>query len=424
MAKKTMAEEQKIALQSVCERCWAVVPDKLQSLSTIMALDLEDIPLESPPVGEICSDGTGIIRIYGMIEPRPSLFSEIFGGVAISDLAANFVNYLNDENVKRIVLEVDSPGGLIDGVQNLSEQILSARGIKPITAFVQSWACSAAYWIASAADKVIISSKTDGVGSIGVVAIHRDMSEKEKQEGIKTTEIIAGKYKRAASQYQPLSPDGQKSLQERVDYLYGIFVYQVARNRGVTVDKVLETMADGRIFIGQQAIDAGLVDGIGTMDLGSLSIQGPSKFMEGANMAGTIKAVTPEEQQQEIDRLKKENEDLRKENDELKKKMPMMNKEAEKQGACDERARMLALDEIALPGFEAIVTSAKRDGKTAQETALTLLKAQKERGISMSAIKADSQTVPGMPQAADSGDDETIRKQMAAAIVGAGKKAK
>ena len=100
------------------------------------------------------------------------------------------------------------------------------------------------------------------MGSIGVVATHVDMSERERQSGVKTSEITAGAYKRISSAYEPLSAAGRADLQRQVDGIYGVFVEAVAHNRGVDIETVLTKMADGKIFIGMEAIEAGLADGV------------------------------------------------------------------------------------------------------------------------------------------------------------------
>ena len=140
---------------------------------------------------------------------------------------------------------------------------------------------SAGVWIGTAADRVLITNKTDIVGSIGVVTQHIDRSERNRKMGIKVTEIFSGKFKRIASDHAPLSEDGREVIQAHLDYIYTIFVETVAEYRGVTVDDVLARMADGRQFIGQQAIDAGLVDDFATLTqlIGRLNTpSGASKF--------------------------------------------------------------------------------------------------------------------------------------------------
>jgi signal peptide peptidase SppA len=155
----------------------------------------------------------------------------------------------------------------VDGTQSLADAVFTARSSgKPIATLASGCMCSAAYWIGCAAQAVYIADNTTLVGSIGVVTNHRDISGAEAAQGIKTTEVYAGKYKRIASQYGPLSADGRKSIQDQLDYTYSIFVDAVAKYRNVSSQTVVSQMADGKTFIGRQSIDAGLVDGVSTLD--------------------------------------------------------------------------------------------------------------------------------------------------------------
>lgn len=123
---------------------------------------------------------------------------------------------------------------------------------------------SAAYWIGAAADAVYMTGPTVQVGSIGVVATHTDRSKIDPSTSA-TTEITAGKYKRIASQNGPLTDEGRSEIQSQVDEIYRVFVDDIARFRGASVEDVLTRMADGRIFVGAKAQDAGLVDGVSTL---------------------------------------------------------------------------------------------------------------------------------------------------------------
>jgi signal peptide peptidase SppA len=181
-----------------------------------------------------------------------------------------------DPAAHSVVLLIDSPGGTVDGTETLSGQVLASRASgKPVVALASGAMNSAAYWIGSAAQAVYLAEPSTVMGSIGVVAQHVDVSGAQQKSGVTTTEIYAGQYKRIASQYAPLSDAGRVSIQNQVDFMYSIFVDAVARNRGVSSTEVLSNMADGRLFIGQQAIDAGLADGITSLaDLvASLNVQ-------------------------------------------------------------------------------------------------------------------------------------------------------
>lgn len=249
---------------------WAILPDRLSEIKTVYERYLSGSASmeasEKMPEDYDLIDSTAVIQIVDIITKNPTFWDILFGSTSSVDIARQLKSALDDPSVESILLNIDSPGGLVDGTQELADLVYSSRGRKPIVAYSDGMIASAAYWIGSAADRIYISGDTISIGSIGVVATHREYSAWEKKVGIKTTEIYAGKYKRIASQYKPLSQEGKASIQDRVDYLYSIFVDEVAKHRGVSSEKVLKDMADARIFIGKQAVAAGLVDGISTFD--------------------------------------------------------------------------------------------------------------------------------------------------------------
>lgn len=257
---------------------WAITTDKLREIQAIYASHLHgearDIqaieaalgrPLANERKPYTVTDGVAVIALDGVLAKRMNLFTQISGGTSMEMAAADLRAALLDPAVNSIILSIDSPGGTVDGTQTFGDLVYSSRRIKPIVALASGLMASAAYWIGSAAQAVYIADQTTVTGSIGVVTSHVDTSRAEEQKGVKTTEIYAGKYKRIDSSYSPLSDDGRATIQERVDYLYSIFVAAVAKNRGVSVDSVLKTMADGRLFTGQQGVDAGLVDGVANL---------------------------------------------------------------------------------------------------------------------------------------------------------------
>ncbi|MCX7221183.1 MAG: S49 family peptidase, partial [Burkholderiales bacterium] len=258
---------------------WAIEPGKLLEIQSIYATHLRgdkiDVaaveqrlgrPLANSAKAYDIVDGVAILPIEGVIAKKMNLFSQISGGTSSEMVKNDLSAALNDPAVHSIILSIDSPGGTVDGTQLLTDAIFSARSVKPIVSLASGTMASAAYWAGSAASKVYIADCTTSVGSIGIVTSHKDISAAESSKGITTTEISAGKFKRIASQYGPLSAEGRQSIQDQLDYTYSLFVSAVATNRGVSADTVLSDMADGRVFIGQQAIDAGLVDGVVTVE--------------------------------------------------------------------------------------------------------------------------------------------------------------
>jgi signal peptide peptidase SppA len=258
---------------------WAIVPEKYIEIREIYlrhlrgeTADLQAIeaklgkPLENVRQPYVIENGVAVIDLVGVISKRMNLFSEISGGVSTQLAAADFRAALADGEAHSILLNVESPGGNVDGVEELSRTIREARANKPVVALADGLMASAAYWIGSGAEAIYATSRTARVGSIGVIATHVDQSQWDAERGLKYTHITAGKYKGAASSHEPLTEEGRSILQELVDSIYQTFVQDVAVNRGVSPAFVLENMADAKIFIGQAAVDAGLVDGIRTRE--------------------------------------------------------------------------------------------------------------------------------------------------------------
>ena len=211
-------------------------------------------------------NGIAIIPIHDVMAKRMNMFMSICGGTSTELIQRDIQRALDDPKIKGIIAYFDTPGGTVDGTAELADFIYQSRGQKPLIGFTDGMCCSAGYWAASACDEIYISSDTVTVGSIGVVAGHQDISKRQEMSGVKTTEITAGKYKRISSQYAPLTAEGQADIQDKVDYLYSVFVNDVARNRSTTPEQCIADMADGRVFIGMQNIDNGLVDGVSTLD--------------------------------------------------------------------------------------------------------------------------------------------------------------
>lgn len=163
-----------------------------------------------------------------------------------------------DGNVKRIALDIDSPGGTVKGVSECAEAIAKAAKIKPVTAYAET-AASAAYWLASQA-QTIVMALTGQVGSIGVITAHVDYSKALESAGIKYTPIFAGDRKADGSPYAPLSSEAEASIRKRIENIYSIFVKTVAAGRGLDEKAVRGTQAE--VYGSEQAISLGLADAV------------------------------------------------------------------------------------------------------------------------------------------------------------------
>lgn len=375
---------------------WAIEPAKLLEIQAIYATHLRgdkiDIaaveqrlgrPLENAVKRYEIVDGVAVLPLEGVMAKRANLFSQISGGVSTQLVQRDLQDAASDPAVHSIILSIDSPGGTVDGTETLASAIRAAREKKPVVALASGTMASAAYWVGSAAESIYITDGTTQVGSIGVVATHMDVSKAEEARGVKTTEVFAGKFKRINSQYGPLTDAGRATMQEQVDYTYSLFVQAVATQRGVSVDKVLNDMADGRVFMGQQAIDAGLVDGVST--LSALVERLNQARASGATplRAGAARATPRGKSTMTITR------------EQLAAEAPDLLAAVMAEGATAERARIQAVEAQMIPGHEALINTLKFDGKsTGGDAAMAVLSAEKSKLASHAAALAAEAPAP------------------------------
>ena len=262
-------------LQAFMETPWAILPSKLAMLEDIVArhvagekLSAEEIQARingAVPPQNTQVNSVAVMRVFGTIAPRTNMLTNMSGGTTAEALGKQFADLVNDPQVSAIVLDVNSPGGQVGGIEELSKKIFDARGTKPIVAVANHLMASAAYWIGTAADEIVVTPSGE-VGSIGVFAAHQDISAQLEKEGIKVSLIKAGKYKAEANPYEPLSDEARSAIQENVSDIYGSFVDAVARNRGVKPAAVRTGFGEGRVVSAKQAIELGMADRIGTLD--------------------------------------------------------------------------------------------------------------------------------------------------------------
>lgn len=212
----------------------------------------------------VVRDGVLQIPVKGaLLKDFPYQFLDYATGYEYIRMA--FDRGLADPEVKGIAFIFDTPGGMVAGNFDLVDHIYEHRGIKPLAGFAQEHAYSAGYSLISAVDPGQVNvSRTGGVGSIGVVTSHVDMSGAMEQRGIKVTFIHAGKHKVEGNPYEALSDEAKARIQSRIDGLYNIFVDTVARNRGMDAEAIRKTEA--LTFSAEEAVSNGLADTIGSLE--------------------------------------------------------------------------------------------------------------------------------------------------------------
>lgn len=206
-----------------------------------------------------------VLPFYGMVMQRASARGAEFGVLGLQQFAHAFRAALADDSVGGILIDIDSPGGSVNGVAEFAEQVYQGRLRKPIMAIANSLAASAAYWIGSAANEFYITPGGE-VGSIGVQCIHEDWSKALDKAGVRTTLISAGRYKTEQSAAAPLGHAAKQHIQSRVDAHYRAFTRDVAKHRGVDIDAVLHGMVQGRLLDVERARRENMVDGVATFN--------------------------------------------------------------------------------------------------------------------------------------------------------------
>lgn len=305
--------------KELVRKLWAILPERLPDILTLLkpdgvvpaasAIKAEPVFVEatSPRAamhtqpGQQSRSRVAVLPLRGVISNHEGMMSEMFGGASVDRFAGWFRAAVKDPSISAIIIDCDSPGGTVQGVQELADEIFQARGTKPIIAQVNALCASAAYWIASQADEVVVTPSGE-VGSIGVFAAHEDISKAVEDAGVKVTLVSAGKYKTEGNPFEPLSVEAQQALQDKVDYHYNEFVNAVARGRNTTPDAVRGGFGQGRTVQSVDVVKTGMADSVASldktmMDMGAM----PSKMpmmdqmhgFKSQQHAGQIKAAFP-----------------------------------------------------------------------------------------------------------------------------------
>jgi len=269
-------------VRAVYSSVWAILPEKLEAIAAFLQMKVEGHSAAPEIVQAIRADNANaaarvkslsngkpgsiaVLPLYGMINQRVS--GDVSGpsGTSVQEFTQQFRQAVNDPNVTAIIIDVDSPGGTVSGVEELATEIYNARKTKKITAISNCLCASAAYWIASQASEVC-ASPSSMTGSIGVYQLHEDDSTALENLGVKFSFISAGKYKVEGNSFQPLDDEARAAMQGVVDDFYGMFTKAVARGRGVAVKAVVNGFGQGRCLTASDAVKQGLADRVATFD--------------------------------------------------------------------------------------------------------------------------------------------------------------
>lgn len=256
-------------------KTWAILPEYRHLIAGLFHRPEAEIEAEvrqmalsaaAPRQKAATKPGVAVVPVHGILEHRPGLFSALGFGTATSSLRATIAALGANPEVDAIVLDIDSPGGEVEGITEAAATIRDVRSRKPVIASANTMAASAAYWLGSQATE-LVAAPSATVGSIGVYGAYEDVSGLLEQEGIKVELISAGRYKTEASGLGPLTDEARAYRQSVVDGHYAMFVEDVAAGRGTTVEVVESEYGEGRMLLAERAKAAGMVDRVETLDV-------------------------------------------------------------------------------------------------------------------------------------------------------------
>jgi signal peptide peptidase SppA len=287
-------EDRHYALEQLNGEPWAILPSHLEFMTRLLAdgVDLGAVEtIEAKrPIRRLRNPGAiAVMPVHGIIQKRGGILMDFFGGTSTEALGRAIDAAMAEPKISAIVLDIDSPGGSVYGVEELATKIRTAKG-KPIVAVANDLMASAAYYIGAQADEVIATPSSE-LGSIGVIAQHQDVSALLKRLGVNITLITAGKYKAEGNPYEPLDEEAESEIQKRVDRYYDQFVRAVAAGRSTSMAKVKADMGQGRVFGAVEAVERNMADRIATLDE-VLAGLGGSETVGGARAEDEIVPLT------------------------------------------------------------------------------------------------------------------------------------
>lgn len=374
------------AFELAASRPWLMLPDALDNLMAIADRQGDPEALEARlgrPLDNTRSvslrDGVAVIPVTGPIMRYANLFTRISGATSTQELATDLQAALDNPQVKAILLNIDSPGGEANGINELGDMIYAARGQKPIKAYIGGSGASGAYWFASSAEEVVIDD-TALLGSIGVVV---EVAVRKAADGEKRYTITSSNAPNKRPDID--TEEGRAEVAKSINALGEVFVAKVARNLGVDPEQVPAMGDHGGLKVGAAAVEAGLAHRLGSLE--ALITEMAKSAATSRKLSMTTVKTTAElhaalaagTDPQTIQIAVAESVDV-----------DAIKAAAATEATTAERARVTGIHALAAKGFEKEIQAAIDAGTSVEATALTLFKAATDRGISLAGIKTDA----------------------------------
>ncbi len=354
---------------SALSKHWAIEPQALQSIQTCLResqtrLSLfSEQPMQNTHLVSV-RNGIAVISVHGIITARADIFTFLMGGTPLDLLAKEFQKALNDDEIKAILLDIDSPGGVATGPAEMAEIIFNARKNKPIWAYIGRNGCSAAYWLACAAEN-IVAHKSALVGSVGVVSTI-PMQETPDKDGYRQIEVVSSNAKNKRP--DPRTPEGLAEVRRELNCIEREFITAIANYRGLTPEYIQQNFGQGGVHIGAEAVKANMIDMLGSYE---------------SVIATLIQTINPMTNKG-VNTMSDNENTIKKDHittDYLNRERPELYNIIKAEGAKEERKRLAAIEEIGMIGYESLIKAAKENPEmTAEKLAVQIIAAEKAKG--------------------------------------------
>ena len=263
-------------LAAFASEYWAMEPGKLLAIVDLLVMQTEGGKFSAEEIEARIAPATAaavarregavaIVPLRGIISPRVSLTpnSSTGGGATAEGFANQIEQMAADDGVKAIIVDADTPGGNVLGVDEASAAVAAVRGNKPIVVQVNGNLASAGYWIGASADEIVLTPSSRA-GAIGVRTAYDDLTAKLEKDGVAREILSAGKFK-GEGLLGPLSDEARAHINGELEAYYAMFVDRVAAGRGVSAQTVRDGFGQGRMLGAAAAVREGMADRVATM---------------------------------------------------------------------------------------------------------------------------------------------------------------
>jgi capsid assembly protease len=288
-------------LAEIQERPWAITQAAMSTILDIVERSACDVDAVAARIGKPLENTGGRVEMHGNVAVLgvegplfryANIFTAISGATSIENLSKDFKAALDNPMVSQIVLNVNSPGGQVDGINEFADQVRAGAAKKPVTAYVDGLAASGGYWLASAASQ-IIANESAFLGSIGVVVSVTDNRDAQERKGVKRYEIVSTQSPLKRTDIR--TDEGRAQLAAIADSLAGLFIGRVAQFRGTTADDVITNFGRGAMLPARAAIAAGMADGIGSFEpMLSRMVDSPARSISFPSAAARAASLSQE----------------------------------------------------------------------------------------------------------------------------------